>query len=164
MARLVSTQRGPEGRPDFGVGGGREGREALPIEGEQPAAQAVNSSDSEADVLEAWSETFPAFCAECKRTLQEAVAAEAETSEAGAARFVLALLRESRWLRWRFPTALSSGEKSKFFRWLCGRGAKKFNLSEQALKKIRGAFRHRPGKRIRDIYLRDTALQRFAPL
>ena len=124
----------------------------------------MNSSDSEADVLEVWSEAFPAFCAECKLTLPEAVAADAETSEAGAARFVLALLRESRWLRWRFPTALSSGEKSKFFRWLCGRGAKKFNLSEQALKKIRGAFRHRPGKRIRDIYLRDTALQRFAPL
>ncbi|HXM32404.1 MAG TPA: glycosyltransferase [Chthoniobacterales bacterium] len=124
----------------------------------------MNSPDSEADVLEVWSETFPAFCAECKLTLPDAVAAEAETSEAGAARFILALLRESRWLRWRFPTALSSGEKSKFFRWLCGRGARKFNLSKQAIKKIRGAFRHRPGKRIRDIYLRDTALQRFAPL
>jgi glycosyltransferase involved in cell wall biosynthesis len=164
MARLVSAQYRSERRADFGVGRRREGREALPFKGEQPAAEAVNSPDSEADVLDVWSETFPAFCAECRLTLPEASAAEAATSEAGAARFVLALLRESRWLRWRFPTALSSGEKGKFCRWLCRRGARKFNLSEQALKKIRGAFRHRPGKRIRDIYLRDTALQRFAPL
>jgi glycosyltransferase involved in cell wall biosynthesis len=124
----------------------------------------VNSPDSEADVLDVWSETFPAFCAECKLTLPEASVADAETSEAGAARFVLALLRESRWLRWRFPAALSSGEKSQFCRWLCRRGARKFNLSEPALKKIRGAFRHPPGARIGEIYLRDTALQRFAPL
>ena len=130
----------------------------------QPAAEAVNSPDLEADVLDVWSETFPAFSAECKLALPKGSAAEAETSEAGAARFVLALLRESRWVRWRFPTALSSGEQSRFCRWLCRRGARKFNLSEQALKKIRGAFRHRPGKRIYDIYLRDTALQRFAPL
>lgn len=124
----------------------------------------MNSPDSEADVLNVWGKTFPAFCAECKLTLPEASAVEAEASGAGAARFILALLRESRWRRRRFPKALSAGEKGKFCRWLCRRGARKFNLSEQALKKIRGVFRHQPGKRIRDIYLRDTALQRFAPL
>jgi len=124
----------------------------------------VNSHDSEADVLEVWSETFPAFCAECNLILPEASAVDAEMSEAGAARFVLALLRQSRWLRWRFPKALSSCEESKFLQWLCRRGARKSNLSEPALKKIRGAFRRPPGKRIYDIYLRDTALQRFAPL
>ena len=97
----------------------------------QPAAEAVNSPDLEADVLDVWSETFPAFCAECKLTLPKSLPAEAETSEAGAARFVLALLRESRWLRWRFPAALSSGAQSKFCRWLCRHGARKFNLSEQ---------------------------------
>jgi glycosyltransferase involved in cell wall biosynthesis len=167
VARFLSAQRGSERRADFRVGSGCEGREALPLKGEQPATEAVNSHDSEAellDVLDVWSETFPAFCAELNLRLPEASASDADASEAGAARFVLALLRESRWLRWRFPKPLSSGEKSKFCRWLCRRGARKFNLSAPALKKIRGAFRRRPGKRVCDIYLRDTALQRFAPL
>src|ERR1017187_4844949 len=69
MARLVSAQYRSERRADFGVGRRCEGREALPVKGEQPAAEAVNLPDSEADVLDVWSQTFPAFCAECRLTL-----------------------------------------------------------------------------------------------
>ncbi|MDP9004276.1 MAG: glycosyltransferase [Verrucomicrobiota bacterium] len=119
---------------------------------------------AESPVIEVWSDSFPALCAEHDLALPEVTAAEAEISEAFAARFTLGILRRSRWLRWRFPFALSAGSDGPFCKWLCGSGARKFGLSGRAVKKIRGAFRHQPGKRIYDIYLRDAALQRLCPL
>jgi glycosyltransferase involved in cell wall biosynthesis len=119
---------------------------------------------AESSVLEVWSDSFPALCAESRLAFPEATAAEAEISEAFAARFALGILRRSRWLRWRFPKALSSGGQSRFCEWLCGKGARKFGLSDRARKKIQGAFRHRIGNRIYDIYLRDAVLQHLYPL
>ncbi|MEY2564183.1 MAG: hypothetical protein QOH88_2376 [Verrucomicrobiota bacterium] len=119
---------------------------------------------AESPVIEVWSDAFPALCLEHRLALPEATAAEAEISQAFAARFVLGILRRSRWLRWRFPDALSAGVEGPFCKWLCGRGARKFRLSDRAVKKIRGAFRRQPGKRIYDIYLVDAALQRLCPL
>jgi glycosyltransferase involved in cell wall biosynthesis len=119
---------------------------------------------AESSVLDVWSDAFPALCAECGLAPPEATAAEAEISEAFAARFALGVLRRSRWLRWRYPKALSRGADSLFCEWICGRGVRRFRLSDRARKKIRGAFRHRPGKRIYDIYLTDPALQSLCPL
>jgi glycosyltransferase involved in cell wall biosynthesis len=124
----------------------------------------VNSPGAEDNVLDVWGETFPALCAEYALASPEATAAEAEISEAFAVRFALGILRRSRWLRWRFPKALSHGADSLFCEWLCGGGTRRFHLSDRARQKIRGAFRHRPGKRIYDIYLIDPALQRLCPL
>jgi len=119
---------------------------------------------AESPVIDVWSEAFPAVCAEHNLALPEGTAAEAEISEAFAARFALGILRRSRWLRWRFPDALSAGADGPFCKWLCGRGARKFRLSDRAVKKIRGAFRRPPGKRIYNVYLLDAALQRLYPL
>jgi glycosyltransferase involved in cell wall biosynthesis len=118
----------------------------------------------EDDVLEVWSETFLSLCAHLKLSQPHARVDEIEVSEAFAARFALGLLRQSWWLRWRFPTALSKGAESRFCQWLCKSGARKFNLSAKAVENIRDVFRHRPGRRILEIYLQDPALQRFFPL
>lgn len=122
------------------------------------------AGNSDPGVLEVWEQSFSALCDKYGLARPEATAAEAEISEAFAARFALGILRRSRWLRWRFPKALSRGADSPYCKWLCTRGARKFNLAERAVKKIRGAFRHRPGARISKIYLVDPALQRLCPL
>jgi glycosyltransferase involved in cell wall biosynthesis len=118
----------------------------------------------EDDVLDVWSETFLSLCANLKLSQPHARVDEIEVSEAFAARFALGLLRRSWWLRWRFPSALSKGAESRFCQWLCKNGARKFNLSAKAVQNIRDVFRHRPGQRIIEIYLKDPALQRFFPL
>ena len=122
------------------------------------------AGNSEPGVLEVWDENFPALCDKYGLARPEAAAAEVEISEAFAARFALGILRRSRWLRWRFPKALSRAADSPYCRWLCTRGRRKFDLSDRAVKKIRGAFRHRPGARLQQIYLLDPALQRLCPL
>jgi len=122
------------------------------------------TGNSEPGVLEVWDKGFPDLCDKYGLARPEGTATEAEISEAFAARFAFGILRRSRWLRWRFPRALSRGADSPFCNWLCTRGRGKFNLSERAVKKIRGAFRHRPGARIFEIYLMDPALQRLCPL
>ena len=124
----------------------------------------ASAGNSEPGVLEVWDQGFPALCDKYGFARPEATAAEAEISEVFAARFALGVLGSSRWLRWRFPKALSSGADSPFCKWLCARGRRKFDLSDRAAKKIRGAFRHRPGARISEIYLVDPALQRLCPL
>lgn len=103
--------------------------------------------------------TASALCREFGVTLRDLAPIEVERSEAHAAEFLLGVLRRSRWLRWRFPRALSDGAEGAFARWVERRGAQKFNLSAPAQKKIRGVFRRPPGRRIYDIYLHDRALQ-----
>ena len=100
-----------------------------------------------------------ALCREFGIALHDRSPADVEISEALAAEFILALLRRSRWLRWRFPRALSGGGDGPFARWLTRRGARKLGLSPTALRKIRGVFRRPPGRRIYEIYLQDRALQ-----
>ena len=117
-----------------------------------------------ADALDVWAADFPSICHSHGVELRAAVAAEAEISEAFAARFIIAVLRSSRWLRWRFPAALHDGAGGGFARWMETKGARRFQLSSAALKKIRGVFRRPAGERIREIYLQDRELQRLYPL
>ena len=111
------------------------------------------------DAVGAWRANLPALCHEFGVASRDVTATEVEKSEAHAAEFVVALLNGSRWLRWRFPHALGDGADGAFARWLQKHGGRKFNLSAAALKKIRGAFRRAPGRRVYDIYLQDRALQ-----
>lgn len=115
------------------------------------------------DEVDVWSADFPKICAVHGLELRPLNRAEAEISEAFAAQFIIAALRSSRWLRWRFPRALHKGERGGFAQWLNGRGARRFQLSPLASKKIRGVFRRSPGERIREIYLQDRELQRLYP-
>ena len=121
------------------------------------------SASLEADPLDVWNPEFIALCETHRLTKPAATATEAAISELFAARFVLGVLRENKFLRWRFPDALSAGVSGAFCSWICGRGARKYSLSAQATKKIRGAFRRRLGNRVRQVYLRDDALQRYCP-
>lgn len=122
------------------------------------------SEESIADDVDVWRADFPAICGVHGLELPTLDAARAEISEAFAAEFVIAVLRRSRWLRWRFPRALSEGGEGGFARWIMTRGRRRFRLSRSALKKIRGVFRRPPGERIRDIYLQNRELQRMFPL
>jgi glycosyltransferase involved in cell wall biosynthesis len=117
-----------------------------------------------ADDIDVWREDFAAICAVHGLELPTLDSARPEISEAFAAQFVIAVLRSSRWLRWRFPQALHDGEPGGFAQWLFGRGARRFRLSPAAVKKIRGVFRRPAGARIREIYLQDRELQRRYPL
>ena len=90
-------------------------------------------------------------------------AANAELSEYHAALFLIGVLRESAWLRWRFPRALSDGVNGSFCRWVCRVGPRRFRLSERAVRKIRGAFRRQFGNRVRNVFLHDPELQRLFP-
>jgi glycosyltransferase involved in cell wall biosynthesis len=49
-------------------------------------------------------------------------------------------------------------------RWLTQDGRRNFGLSDPAVFQVVGAFHHRPGKRIYDLYLNDPRLQRSFPL
>lgn len=126
----------------------------------------TNSRDpaATADEVDVWSAEFPKICATHGLELRPLNSGEVDISEAFAAHFIIAALRSSRWLRWRFPQALHEGERGGFAQWLNGRGARRFHLSPSAAKKIRGVFRRPPGERIREIYLQDRELQRLYPL
>lgn len=118
----------------------------------------------EAAPLDIWENSFPALVGSLQLNLPAPVPRKAESSEAQAAAFLIGTLRANAQLRRRFPRALSEGERGRFARWLQHNGAQELGLSELALKKIRGAFRRRPGKRIEDIYVQDPELQRLYPL
>ena len=118
----------------------------------------------DAAFLDVWESAFPSIAAPLQLDLPPLSAQQPETSEAHAAAFLIALLRENAELRRRFPRALSDGERGRFGRWLQERGEKQLSLSPVALKKIRGALRRRPGQRVYHIYLNDPALQRLYPL
>ena len=122
--------------------------------------KAAHSVGAEIDV---WSDDFLSLANTAGLVLPAPRPEEVQVSEAHAARFALAVLRQSRSLRWRFPQALSDGEAGRFCRWLCRRGEAKFNLAERALTKIRGAFRRQPGKKVSEVYLNDPELQRLFP-
>lgn len=114
--------------------------------------------------VDVWGADFPSIAAPLELELPPLSSQEPEASEAQAAAFLVALLREKKELRRRFPRALSEGEGGRFGRWLQKRGGNELGLSPLALKKIRGAFRRRPGQRVYHIYLNDPALQKLYPL
>ena len=118
----------------------------------------------EAAQLDIWGSDFPALAASFQLNLPASLPSQAESSEADAAAFLMGQLRANPQLRRRFPRALSDGERGPFARFIQHNGTKELGLSELALKKIRGAFRRPPGKRVRDIYLADPELQRLYPL
>lgn len=118
----------------------------------------------DAHPLDVWSYAFVAMCRQQHIAPPIAAATEAEQSVAAAARFALHVLRSSRWLRRRFPRALSAGEQGRYVGWLRTRGKKRFDLSPAALKNIDSVFANSLGQRIREIYLRDPELQRIYPL
>lgn len=124
----------------------------------------MTAAKFEAAALNVWQDTFASIAKSSNLTIAGASADDAAVSEAHAARFLLALLRQRPWLRWRFPQALSEGEKGRFCRWLLRHGRQKFGLSSRAITKIRGAFRRRMGKRVYDVYLNDPELQQLYPL
>ena len=117
----------------------------------------------EADVIRPWDSAFSAYATANHLTIRPEDAAAAALSEAHAARFILALLRENWWLRWRFPHAVAQGENGRFCRWICRVGPRKFGLSAPAVKKIRGAFRRQLGRRVYEVFLHDPELQRLFP-
>ena len=128
------------------------------------AKRGLNPPTFEPAPLDIWDSAFPALAATLQLDLPAPVPKQAEASEAYAAAFLLGLLRANLQFRRRFPRALSEGERGSFAQWIHRCGAKEFGLSDVALKKIRGAFRRRPGKRVQDIYLQDPELQRVYPL
>jgi glycosyltransferase involved in cell wall biosynthesis len=128
------------------------------------SARALPPAAFEAAPLDIWESAFPSIAAPLQLELPPLSAQQPESSEAQAAAFLLALLRENSALRRRFPRALSEGEHGRFGRWLQERGEKEMGLSPVALKKIRGALRRRPGQRVYHIYLNDPELQKLYPL
>ena len=81
----------------------------------------------------------------------------------GAARLASGMLRNSRRLRRRFPTAISEGEEGAYCEWLCTSAAVKLGLSHRAVENISTAFRSDPGKRVLELYLRSPKLQERFP-
>lgn len=128
------------------------------------SARALAPAAFDVAPLDVWESAFPSMAASLQLELPSLSAQRPETSEAQAAAFLIALLRENTELRRRFPRALAEGERGRFGRWLQEPGGKEFDLSPAALKKIRGALRRRPGQRVYDIYLNDPALQKLYPL
>jgi len=90
--------------------------------------------------------------------------ADAERSVDGAARVASNLLRTRRWIRYRFPMAVSEGEAGCYAKWLMSRGASKFGFSRKAAENIGAAFRAEPGQRVLRIYLHSPDLQKRFPL
>jgi glycosyltransferase involved in cell wall biosynthesis len=121
----------------------------------------VVQSYNEPGALAIWDSSFKSIADEFGLRVLTPSAKEAEISEAFAAQFILALLRERPTLRHRFPHALSNDAKGNFCGWLSNVGRRKYGLSERALKKIRGAFRRRLGERIYELYLNEPELQRL---
>lgn len=128
------------------------------------SARALPPAAFDAAPLDLWRADFPTIAGPLQLELPPLLPEEPEASEARAAAFLVALLREKEELRWRFPRALSEGADGRFGRWLHGRGGEELGLSPVALKKIRGALRRRPGQRVYHIYLNDPALQKLYPL
>ena len=85
--------------------------------------------------------------------------ADAEGSVDGAARLASGMLRNSRRLRRRFPSAISEGEDGPYCEWLCTSAAMKLGLSRRAVENISTAFRSDPGKRVLELYLRSPKIQ-----
>lgn len=85
--------------------------------------------------------------------------ADAEGSVDGAARLASGMLRNSRRLRRRFPSAISEGEDGPYCEWLCTSAAMKLGLSHRAVENISAAFRSDPGKRVLELYLRSPKIQ-----
>jgi hypothetical protein len=125
--------------------------------------KAARATD-EVAAWDVWSASFVATCRALGFAVPSASAADAAISEAFAADFILRVLRESRWLRWRFPRALSGGVNGPFARWLRKSGPRKFGLSEQALRKIDGAFRKPPGRKVLNFYANLPDVQTRFPL
>ncbi len=124
----------------------------------------MSAAEIEVAPVNVWQESFASTAKSVGLAIENYSAEEAALSEAHAAAFVLGLLRKSRWLRWRFPHALSEGEKGHFVRWLEKRGHAKLGLSSGAIKKFRGAFRRLSGKKVYDIYFNIPDLQKLYPL
>ncbi|HEX8897301.1 MAG TPA: glycosyltransferase family 4 protein [Chthoniobacterales bacterium] len=95
--------------------------------------------------------------------LNEWSPADAEGSVDGAARLASGMLRNSRNLRRRFPSAISEGEEGAYCEWLCTNAAVKLGLSHRAVENICKAFRSDPGKRVLELYLRSPKLQERFP-
>src|SRR5436190_97646 len=76
------------------------------------------------------------FLSECGLPPFSATPADAEQDDLAAARFLLALLRDSPGLRRHFPRALSDGTKGSFCQWLCHEGVSQWRLSSQAVEHI----------------------------
>ena len=91
--------------------------------------------------------------------LNEWSPADAEGSVDGAARLASGMLRNSRKLRRRYPTAISDGEEGAYCEWLCTSAAVTLGLSHRAVENICTAFRRDPGKRVLELYLRSPKLQ-----
>jgi glycosyltransferase involved in cell wall biosynthesis len=89
--------------------------------------------------------------------------ADAEGSVDGAARLASGMLRNSRWLRRKFPAAISEGEDGAYCEWLCTSAAVKLGLSHRAVGNISSAFRSDPGKRVLELYLRSPKIQQRFP-
>jgi glycosyltransferase involved in cell wall biosynthesis len=104
------------------------------------------------------------FLAECGLPCISASPADAERDELGAARFVLALLRESAHLRRQFPRALGDGTTGSFCQWLCQEGAAQWRLTSRAVEHIRRAFARRVGARVRQLYEFRVDLRDIFPL
>jgi glycosyltransferase involved in cell wall biosynthesis len=85
--------------------------------------------------------------------------ADAEGSVDGAARLASGMLRNSRRLRRRFPSAISEGEDGPYCEWLCTSAAMTLGLSRRAVENISTAFRSDPGKRVLELYLRSPKIQ-----
>jgi glycosyltransferase involved in cell wall biosynthesis len=122
----------------------------------------VAASDSNA--LDIYAPTFPEVAAQVGLAIPTVASSNPGVSEESAADFVLAVLRERRVLRWRFPQGIAQGAGGKYAHWLAKRGARKFSLSSRAQKKIDGAFRRPPGEKIYELYLNDFVLQQYFPL
>ena len=118
----------------------------------------------EAARLEVWGDDFDSLAAALGLSPGDGSAGDVALSEAHAARFMFHLLRRNRWLRWRFPRALSDGEMGRFCRWLAKVGPRKFGLAPAALRKVRGAFRRQSAEKVYEIYLNDPVLQKLYPL
>lgn len=128
------------------------------------SARALAPAAFDVAPLDIWERGFPSLAASLQLELPSLAGCQPEASEAQAAKFLLALLRENSPLRRRFARALSEGERGQFGRWLQQQGGKDLGLSPMALKKIRGALRRRPGQRVYHIYLNDPELQKLYPL
>lgn len=115
------------------------------------------------DDLAVWDTSFLSFCKRSGLKPPFATAAGAAQSEAFAALFLIGLVRNSAWLRWRFPRALSGGPESVFAKWLQRRGPRRLGLTPGALRKIRGVLRKPPGRKVFDFYANIPELQTRFP-
>src|SRR5687767_14921822 len=95
-------------------------------------ARALAPAAFDAAPLDVWESAFSAVAASLQLELPSLAAQQPESSEAEAAKFLIALLRENAALRRRFPRALAEGERGRFSRWLQKHGGKELGLSPLA--------------------------------